>query len=319
MQLRLENIRRAFQDFDWKTLFLEELLWNKPRPTQPPQLEGAHVREIAHLGQVPVYEITTGEAIPQTPVRREMHAQIAKVTVDCLLIFVDEARTQTLWLWAKREKNRFLYRESTYLKGQPGDAFLAKIAALFADIETETSALQTGSLLKNALDVSRVTTKFYNEWKDVQIEIAPLIEGLPDDKTRAQYSLVLLHRLMFVYFLQKRGFVDENVGYLEKKLEKFGNGAFFQTFLKPLFFEGFAQPEAQRTAETIAKIGDVKYLNGGLFLQHPLERQFADINAPDVVFEKIFKVFGGYDWFADDSRDNSRGLLSPELLGFIFE
>ena len=318
MKIQLENIRRAFKDFDWKTLFIEELLWNKARPLQPPAVAGAGIREIAHLGQIPVYEITTGDAIPETVDRRVMHAQIAKTTANCLLIFVDEARTQTLWLWAKREKNRFAYRESVYIKGQTGEAFLAKIAALFADIETESSALKTGALLKNALDVSKVTTKFYNEWKEIQIEIAPLIQGLPDDKTRAQYSLVLLHRLMFVYFLQRRIFIDENPRYLENKLEKFGDDAFFQTFLKPLFFEGFAQPEAQRSAETVAKIGDVKYLNGGLFLPHPLEREFPDINVPDAAFEKILRVFGNYDW-ADDSRDDSRGLLSPELLGFIFE
>ncbi len=324
MQIHPENIRRAFQEFDWKTLFLEELLWNKPRAVQPPKIEEATAREVAHLGQIPVYEITTDGPIPEGDKRREIHGQIAKTTVNCLLIFVDETRAQTLWLWAKREKNRFAYRENVWVRGQSSDLFLAKLAALFVDIEDSASeggvsALRGGKILANALDTSKVTTKFYNQWKEIQLEIAPLIEGLPDEKTRAQYTLVLLHRLMFIYFLQKRGFVDNDVRYLENKSESYGDGSFFQNFLKPLFFEGFAQPEGERSAATKTKIGDVKYLNGGLFLPHPLEREFPAINAPDVVFEKILRVFGGYDWFADDSRDNSRGLLSPELLGFIFE
>ncbi len=337
---------------------------------------------------------------------------------------MDEAQSQCVLSWQRRSH--------VYIKGQPSELFVAKLAGLMVEIsdyaQGDLTVIAAAKKVREALDTSKVTNKFYHDWKEIQIEIAPLIEGLPDDKTRAQYSLVLLHRLMFVYFLQKRGFVDDDARYLENKFDKYGaahtitqtpipiapnnataigsepignaetlptnsgfgrgnpapTGAqrnaetpivgagfprpereaahtitanativesndsdvtggepigdaknlrdnsgfgrenpaptgFYWTFLKPLFFEGFAQPEAQRTPETKAKIGDVKYLNGGLFLQHPLERTYPDVNAPDVVFEKILRVFGGYDWFADDSRDNSRGLLSPELLGFIFE
>ena len=325
MQIQPENIRRAFQAFNWKTLFLEELLWSKARPIQPPVVSGAKVEEIAHLGQIPVYEVTstTSEAIPDTPTRRDIHARIAKITANCLLIFTDKTRTQTVWLWAKRENNRFVYRESVYVGGQNGDLFLSKLAALFVDIESSSeggpiSALRAGKILQNALDVSKITKRFYEQFRDVQLEIAPLIEGLPDAKTRARYTLVLLHRLMFIYFLQKRRFIDEDTFYLENKLEKEGDGEgkFFETFLKPLFFQGFAKPD--RSPALVALIGDVPYLNGGLFLEHPLELAYS-IAVPDGVFKKILGVFKDYDWYASDDRDTSRGLLSPELLGFIFE
>lgn len=323
MQIQPENIRRDFQAFDWKTLFLEELLWSKPRPVQPPVVNGAEVREVAHLGQIPVYEITTGDAIPETKTRRDIHVQISKTTADCLLIFVDKARTQTVWLWAKREKSRFAYRESVYVRGQNGDLFLSKLAALFVDIESTAdgapiSALQAGKILQNALDVSKITKKFYLEFKEVQLEIAPLIEGLPDAKSRARYTLVLLHRLMFIYFLQKRSFIDDDIFYLENKLDRYGDGenGFFESLLKPLFFEGFARPD--RPAQLLALIGDVPYLNGGLFLEHPLESEYSP-RVPDEVFDKMLGVFSQYDWYASDDRDTSRGLLSPELLGFIFE
>lgn len=323
MQIQPENIRRAFQSFNWKTLFLEELGWSKPRNFQPPVVSDAAVQEVAHLGQIPVFEITTGDAIPELQSRRAIHGQISLTNANCLLLFVDKARTQTVWLWARREKNRFVYRESVYVQGQNGELFLSKLAALFVDIESSAdgvpvSALQAGTILQNALDVSKITKKFYQQFKEVQLEIAPLIEGLPDAKTKARYTLVLLHRLMFIYFLQKHSFIDENIWYLEKKLDKYGDGsyAFFESFLKPLFFEGFAK--SARTPELLSLIGDVPYLNGGLFLEHPLEIEYS-IQVPDVVFSKILGVFAQYDWYATDDRDSSRGLLSPELLGFIFE
>ena len=333
------NLRRALEAFDFSALFINCLGWSNPQSAAT-EFGGVPAREIARLGPVPALYIQR-ETIPETSERQKIHAQINKLAAEHLIVFANDAQTQCVLSWKKRSH--------VYIKGQPSELFIAKLSALLVELNDyaggDLTVIAAVKKLTEGLDTSKVTNKFYNDWKGIQIEIAPLIEGLPDDKARAQYSLVLLHRLMFIYFLQKRGFVDDNPKYLETKFELYGKGAglapssklgefqqscleegaspapdnFYQTFLKPLFFEGFAQPEAQRSAETVAVIGDVKYLNGGLFLPHPLEREFPDVNAPDLVFERILKIFGGYDWFADDTRDNSRGLLSPELLGFIFE
>ncbi len=306
-------IRRALEDFDFSALFIHCLGWSNPQSTTK-EIGGVAAVEIARLGPIPALYIQR-ETIPETSERQKIGAQIARVAAEHILVFADDAQTQCVLAWHKRSH--------VYIKGQPAELFISKLAALIVELndyaQGDLTVIAAAKKLQEALDTSKVTNKFYNDWKEIQIEIAPLIEGLPDDKTRAQYSLVLLHRLMFIYFLQKRGFVDDDARYLENKFEVYSDGGFYQNFLKPLFFEGFAQPEAQRSAETIGVIGDVKYLNGGLFLPHPLEREFPNVNAPDLVFEKILKVFGSYDWFADDSRDNARGLLSPELLGFIFE
>ena len=83
--------------------------------------------------------------------------------------------------------------------------------------------------------------------------------GIDDDHQRRWYASVLMNRLMFIYFLQKKLFLDGgSENYLEDKLAASrGRGAdkFYSVFLKALFFEGFARPEPARSAE--ARRGDL--------------------------------------------------------------
>ena len=74
---------------------------------------------------------------------------------------------------------------------------------------------------------------------------------------------------MFIYFLQKKGFIQNNTQYLDGKLkESQGRGPdrYYTEFLDALFFEGFAKPEHERSAEAKSLLGPIPYLNGGLFM-----------------------------------------------------
>ena len=130
-----------------------------------------------------------------------------------------------------------------------------------------------------------------------------------------------MNRLMFIWFLQRKGFLDgADRDYLTDKLaasRKRGADRFYSVFLKSLFFEGFAKPEPARSPETRALLGKIRYLNGGLFLPHHVELNhgFPDqprIRIPDVAFENIFTLFGRYSWNlndtpgGDDQRNQSR-------------
>ena len=264
-----ENIRKHLQSFDFSKLFIEELGWEKPQ-SGAAKLGGVAAREVARLGGIPALEIERDE-IPGGVERKEIHAAISKVAHENLLVFVDEARSQTLWLWAKREKGRTVYREHFYAKGQTGDLFLSKLAALFVDFgEYESGALSVltaGRKLQDALDVARVSKKFYLDFKEIREPVAQYVHGLPDAKAQARYVSILLNRLMFIYFLQKKGFLNNDVAYLENALgaARSEKRSYYATFLRALFFQGFARPE--RSAELRALIGKIPYLNGGLFLE----------------------------------------------------
>ncbi len=102
---------------------------------------------------------------------------------------------------------------------------------------------------------------------------------------------------------------------------------YYRDFLCPLFFKGFA--EKRKTPETIALLGHVPYLNGGLFLEHQLEAANRDqIAIADTAFERVSDFFKKWDWHLDDrapkeeSDPNKKevlGEINPDVLGYIFE
>src|SRR5207249_822722 len=93
-----------------------------------------------------------------------------------------------------------------------------------------------------------------------------------------------------------------------------GKDKFYRDFLCPLFFEGFAKREEQRSAETNRLLGRVPYLNGGLFLKHQIELKSEEERKPieieDRAFDRLFAFFEQYDWHLDD-RPTRTGLSQP--------
>src|SRR5262249_41372317 len=66
-------------------------------------------------------------------------------------------------------------------------------------------------------------------------------------------------------------------------------------------------------------LGDVPYLNGGLFDVHDLERSYASIEIPDAAFETIFDFFDTYEWHLDARPLRADNEINPDVLGYIFE
>ena len=116
------------------------------------------------------------------------------------------------------------------------------------------------------------------------------MEGIPAGKNRRWYASVLLNRLMFIYFIQQKGFLDSNQNYLRNRLgmvrEHYGDDqfyAFYKQFLLPLFHEGLGSPPDHRNYEDVEVeriIGHVPYVNGGIFEPHELEKTY-DIQIQD--------------------------------------
>ena len=157
-------------------------------------------REIAELSGVPVFEITGEDrGIPDAKTRTAIHKEIAKVHHENLLVFVDKERRQSLWYWVKREGKKQYPREHLYMRGQPGDLFLSKLGSMVVDLsdfdETGTvPVVEVASRLQKALDVERVTKKFYKEFSTQHLAFLDLIQGIEDERQRRWYASVLLNR-----------------------------------------------------------------------------------------------------------------------------
>jgi hypothetical protein len=158
-----------------------------------------------------------------------------------------------------------------------------------------------------------VTKKFYDRFKLEHAAFLNLIGGIDAQADREWYASLMLNRLMFVYFIQRKGFLDTQVpgrldgdpNYLSNRLKRVQQErgedqfhTFYRYFLLKLFHEGLSQRKHAAELETL--LGNVPYLNGGLFDVHVLERTNPEINIPDEAFEQLFAFFDEFDWYLDD-------------------
>ena len=103
-------------------------------------------------------------------------------------------------------------------------------------------------------------------------------------------------------------------------VENYGADQYYRTFLCPLFFEGFAKPKNERSREMTRLLGNVPYLNGGIFQKHQIEKLHdQQIQVPDAAFERLFTFFESYTWHLDDRLLRNDNEINPDVLGYIFE
>ena len=339
MAVAVKRIRDCLKAFDFRQLFIEELGWSRPAGRQSVKMAVKDCpctrEEIAQLSGVAVFEVKTESGrIPDAKARAAVQKEIASLHHENLLIFVDAQRTQSLWYWTKRQDGKTYPREHYYMKGQPGDLFISKIGGIVFDIsdfdtDGNIPVAQVAKRLKEALDVERVTKQFFSEFQAEHLAFTELIQGIPDERDRRWYASVMLNRLMFIYFLQKKYFIDGgNDLYLQKKLAESqarGKDLYYRDFLRVLFFEGFAKPADRRgkdeadRARINALLGGIRYLNGGLFLPHRIEQKYPGIAIPDKAFENLLSLFGRYSWNLNDTPGEDDREINPDVLGYIFE
>ena len=334
MPVSIEELRPHLQAFDFPRLFVEGLGWD--HYVTEPFVVRVNERDytlnpIAEKAGFAVYECDSSadNNVPQYPVRRKIESEVAKRTFEHLIIFTDPDRKAQVWQWVRRESGKpAACREYAVTTGASGDHLLQRIQPLFVSLDEEPSLniALVASRVRAALDVERVTKRFYERFQKELEDFGGFIEGITAQGDRDWYASLMLNRMMFVYFVQKQGFLDEDLDYLRNRLnmvqEQGGGGRFqqfYRLFLLRLFHEGLGQPEAQRAPELAALLGRVPFLNGGLFDVHDLERDNPDISIPDTAFERVFDFFDGYRWHLDERPYREDNEINPDVLGYIFE
>jgi hypothetical protein len=351
-KLDFPAFEKHLKDFDFQRLFLDVLGWNRPAAGRDWQDDTAgdtaySHRTVAELGGVVALQVVVHTAAggwPDESQRLKVWRHLALRHVENLLIFTNQQTqaSQSQWYWVKRDKHpdtgkpRYTSRRHDYFKGQPVDLFASKLQAMVVELsELDTagrlSVLEAARRIQAALDVDTTTKKFFAAYKDQHAQLLQHIEGIANERDRRWYASVLLNRLMFVWFLQKKLFLDGgNADYLRGKLaqsQQRGANRFFGEFLKALFFEAFAKPEAERSPEAQALTGQIPYLNGGLFLPHKLElepssqtlRVGTSLRVADAAFAGIFGLFASFSWHLDDTPGGDADEINPDVLGYIFE
>ena len=262
--------------------------------------------------------------------RRRLINQLARHHYEHLLIVCSEGRQ--CWTVAIRPQNRPLRTvEVEWNEGQDIQPLMEKLDGLIFDISEEDTLGITDVVdrvrsvfMENA---EKITKKFYGEFQNELSAFAKFIKGIGEQVSKEWYAALMLNRLMFIYFIQKKRFLDGDVDYLENRLTetktKFGadkfHDRFYRHFLRRLFSEGLGMPESARDPELKKMLGKVPYLNGGLFDVHQVERENDHIEIPDKAFENLFAFFNQYNWHLDSRPTASGRDINPDIIGYIFE
>ena len=331
MNFNRNTVKRHLENFDLQTLFIEELGWDHGGADTEVTIAGKTyaLEAIAHKRGMVAYQYVadSDRALPDYPTRQKIERDVAKTVREHLIIYA-RADAQ-YWQWVKREPGRpDRSRQHIYDRGQSGESLVQKLEQIAFALEEEEdlTLVDVTSRVRAAFDVEKVTKRFYDRFKKEHSAFLDFIEGIENLTDREWYASLMLNRMMFIYFIQKRGFLDNNPNYLRDRLERVrqqqGEGnflGFYRLFLLRLFHEGLGQPEADRAPDLAALIGKVPYLNGGLFEVHDLERDNPEIHIPDEAFEQIFAFFDAYQWHLDDRPLRNDNEINPDVLGYIFE
>ncbi|WP_255447806.1 DNA methyltransferase [Picosynechococcus sp. PCC 11901] len=327
MKLNRKRTEKYLKNFDFESLFIEELGWDTvDAVTVPLEVDEAYFEAIAIAQKrgFTVYQCIC-EKIPLRKIQKELDTQLATVSKSHLLIFSDEAQTEQVWMWVKQQGKKRKPVFHPYKTKQSAEGMIQKLEPLVFSLDEEDSAtlVQTVGKVGRGFNIEEVTKQFFQDFEGLHQNFCLEIEGIEDEGDRRWYASVVLNRLMFVYFLQKRYFLDqENPNYLDDHLKDCqAQGEPFYGFLTDLCFEGFAKPEDDRAGDIKARLGKICYLNGGLFLRHSIEQKYAQISIGDQAFEEVLKLFSSYSWHLDDRPDAEKDSneINPDVLGYIFE
>ena len=317
-------------------MFVTELSWNHYRgqsalPTIKIDDTDFNIETIAERNGFQILYSELDE-LPTQAVAKKLDTKLRRQAQDYILIFRKlGSAAHDMWVVPIRTNEK---RDIVLVEYDNGNAevIYQKIDGITFELGEESNIVDLRAKVQTAFTVNseKITKDFYAGFKKEHKAFADFITGIDDhiltkeNRNKQWYTSVMLNRLMFCYFIQKKGFLAFDTNYLRKKLElvranegenRFYN--FYRSFLRRLFHDGLNSPRHSRDFEDI--FGRIPYLNGGMFDEHQLERDYADIDIPDQAFISLFDFFDKWNWHLDtritaDGRD-----INPDVLGYIFE
>ncbi|MDD4083687.1 MAG: N-6 DNA methylase [Sphaerochaetaceae bacterium] len=218
----------------------------------------------------------------------------------------------------------------------------------FIELLIEENISPTLNDLEKAFSVDNVTKEFFEEYKNRFFELKAEIERiLNQNKTVSaefelkginsiEFAKKLLGQIVFLYFLQKKGWLGikkSDTGFDEwgagpkdfmkklfnKELVNYDN--FFNDILEPLFYQALAN-DRRADNDYYEKLKcKIPFLNGGLF--EPIKAyswETTDVIINDNVFKDIFATFDRFNFtIKEDEPLEKEVAVDPEMLGKVFE
>lgn len=327
---KVKALQERFVNEGVAGVFVSELLWDAPSGTLPAiEVEGVDYNPAiaSQLKGFRVYTVTSNQA-PSRAAMRAVDSELAPLSAERMEVF--QSPEAWFWHWPRRTNAGTTTFESIETAPDVLPAFLAqRLAGLAFTAQDHMAGFTIVDVLDRIhgnFDSTNVTRRFYERFAAEHKLLAGEIAGLTE-QFATDYSTTLLNRMMFLYFLQKKEFLNGDLWYLEHTLaavQKLKGRdryySFYRDALLPLFFERLNDPAGTIEDSQIKDIlGKVPYVNGGIFGKTSVEEEFGGhISVPDSAFERILGFFAEYNWHLD-TRPAAEDEINPDVLGYIFE
>ncbi len=150
-----------------------------------------------------------------------------------------------------------------------------------------------------------------------------------NEKKVSDYVKKMLGRIVFLYFLEHKGWLAGNHNYMRDLLANVSETDkedFLDKMLEPMFFGLLNTKTEDRrqllingvSPSSLPQADAIPYLNGGLFQQEEIDLINSDF--PYELFKALFDFFDSYNFTIDENDpDDAEVGVDPEMLGKIFE
>ncbi|MFN2602363.1 MAG: Eco57I restriction-modification methylase domain-containing protein [Gemmatimonadaceae bacterium] len=187
---------------------------------------------------------------------------------------------------------------------------------------TSDSDIATHSRWLEILGRETVSRNFFRAMQNSVAQLAGSLSPSLHDSTAPDLALLCLSRLLFLSFLETKGWLDGDHAFLANQFAgcMMAGGKYHYRVLAPLFFGTLNTRPANR-AQRAKKFGRVPFLNGGLFSRSAIERIHSHRHFSDEALGDVFgQLLTRYRFTAsEDSSVWSEAAVDPEMLGKAFE
>lgn len=326
------QIRDTFNEKGLKKTLLEGMLWGLPATQSVSINVDGSVVTVEVLAELPgaAFLQTKAPSPDATGWFKQVDRELAKRFPERLIRF--QHPKEDSWFWPKKLASGSLSYERLITGHNKLPDYLAQRLAGLAFTAKDHQALgainpvSVKEKIRGQFESSKVTSDFFKKFKEKHEFLTKEISGIPFVDETSSYSTLILNRLMFIYFLQKKEFLNGDPNYLKTCLTKVQDlkgkdkfYSFYKDYLLELFFNKLDNPTGEISDPDIHEIaGDVPYVNGGVFSQSIAESKY-EIDIPDSAFEEIFNFFDSYTWHLDTRPTGTPNEINPEVIGYIFE
>lgn len=361
-----ETFKRLFQSkfnlSKWQMLLQDYFHADKVRVSPEVLDEDAEDRKGYFLGSMTTqdnyelgffyYEMEDGSVLRRKMGLRNLIRPYLGYGFDAALAVFNDGTNWRLSLICDLKEDATSTKRFTYVFGDEKAYYKTPILR-FESLRTKANEFLE---IKKAFSVEALSDDFFDEYRKQYAEFVKFLTGKEyvkkgnkwveqetgepdaqyfisfkkDDKLVRDYIKKMMGRIVFLYFLQSKGWLAGNLHYMHDLFYDASDevkGDFLDKVLEPMFFGLLnTKPEDRSSAPLVNGVGvkyipnadEIPYLNGGLFQQEKIDE--VESVFPAGMFQSLFDFFDSYNFTIDENDPNDAEVgVDPEMLGKIFE